>query len=82
MGATVSCSLNLWCDNIGVDMPKCRVTTLLVRVSSARINEHCFNTSMLLGAMSARFPTGVGTTYNLPFILRVWMVLSGWEKLA
>ena len=65
---TASCSLNLWWLRMGVAMSKCLSSTPLVRVSSASTMSAALRTSTALGVMSPRFPTGVGTMYNLPAI--------------
>ncbi|CCX47854.1 unknown [Bacteroides sp. CAG:927] len=69
IGSRVSCSLNLWWLTSGVVIPKCFIITPDVRVSSARTRAQEFSTSMALGVMSDKLPTGVGTMKSFPLIL-------------
>lgn len=60
-------------------MPKWRIRVPLVRVSSARITDTDFRISMARGAISSRFPTGVGTTYSLPVVSSIILEQSGYR---
>ena len=71
ISSTVWCSLNLWCERIGFCMSKCLRSTLVVRVSSAKMRSASFRALMPRKVMSSKFPIGVGTTTSFAILFYI-----------
>ena len=66
--SAVWCSLNLWCDTNWFFISKCLSSMPEVRVSSAKTTSASLSMRKARRVISSRFPTGVGTKYNVPMV--------------